>query len=175
MAFTVPWVPTGMKIGVSTIPCGVTNRPRRAGEDESILSNSKDIVNRAVKTISDQGSTKKALRREIPQGRVIARRTRRSWCRPRITPVRERRPHQPLRVLRAITLSPARFAGSVSSFECCACQGVSSFQVSGMSAKTPDEGRLPGWKPAESDRPSLKGRKQGKNRSRQAIHPDGHE
>ena len=87
MAFTVPWVPTGMKIGVSTIPCGVTNRPRRAREDESILSNSKDIVNRAVKTISDQGSTKKALRREIPQG----------------------------------------------------------------SAKTPDEGSQPGWKPAESD------------------------
>jgi hypothetical protein len=48
---------------------------------------------------------------------------------------------QDLRVLRAITLSPARFA----------CQGVSSFQVSGMSAKTPDEGSQPGWKSAESD------------------------
>jgi hypothetical protein len=27
---TVPWVPTGMKAGVSTTPCGVVSRPRRA-------------------------------------------------------------------------------------------------------------------------------------------------
>ena len=93
MAFTVPWVPTGMKIGVSTIPCGVTNRPRRAREDESILSNSKDIVNRVVKTISVPGSTKKALRREIPRGELSHGGhggVRRSWIRPRITPARKR-------------------------------------------------------------------------------------
>ena len=27
---TVPWVPTGMKIGVSTVPCGKTKLPQRA-------------------------------------------------------------------------------------------------------------------------------------------------
>ena len=27
---TVAWVPTGMNIGVSTVPCGVSSRPRRA-------------------------------------------------------------------------------------------------------------------------------------------------
>src|SRR4051794_6120493 len=27
---TVAWVPTGMKIGVSTVPCGVVSRPVRA-------------------------------------------------------------------------------------------------------------------------------------------------
>ena len=29
-AFTVPCVPTGMKIGVSITPCRVSSRPRRA-------------------------------------------------------------------------------------------------------------------------------------------------
>ena len=29
---TVAWVPTGMKAGVSTVPCGVIKRPRRAAE-----------------------------------------------------------------------------------------------------------------------------------------------
>ncbi len=30
IAFTLPWVPTGMKMGVSIVPCGVCSRPRRA-------------------------------------------------------------------------------------------------------------------------------------------------
>ena len=30
IAFTAPWVPTGMKAGVSTSPCGVDITPARA-------------------------------------------------------------------------------------------------------------------------------------------------
>jgi hypothetical protein len=43
MAFTVPCVPTGMKTGVSTTPCGVVSRPRRAREEESVARSSKDM------------------------------------------------------------------------------------------------------------------------------------
>src|ERR1017187_8920335 len=38
-AFTLPCVPTDMKTGVSTTPCGVVNRPRRARELASVFSN----------------------------------------------------------------------------------------------------------------------------------------
>jgi hypothetical protein len=34
--FTVPCVPTGMKAGVCTLPCGVTNSPRRAAPSVEI-------------------------------------------------------------------------------------------------------------------------------------------
>ena len=40
IAFTLPCVPTDMKTGVSTTPCGVVNRPRRALEVASVLSSS---------------------------------------------------------------------------------------------------------------------------------------
>ncbi|BDV44130.1 hypothetical protein GURASL_30530 [Geotalea uraniireducens] len=30
IAFTVAWVPTGMKIGVSIVPCAVAKEPSRA-------------------------------------------------------------------------------------------------------------------------------------------------
>src|ERR1035441_2492110 len=40
IAFTLPRVPTDMKTGVSTTPCGVVNRPRRALLDASVLSSS---------------------------------------------------------------------------------------------------------------------------------------
>ena len=40
IAFTLPCVPTDMKTGVSTTPCGVVNRPRRALELASVLSSS---------------------------------------------------------------------------------------------------------------------------------------
>ena len=36
-ALTVPWVPTGMKMGVSMVPCSVDNRPRRAAVAVSVL------------------------------------------------------------------------------------------------------------------------------------------
>src|ERR1035437_1805879 len=39
-ALTLPCVPTDMKTGVSTTPCGVVSRPRRALEEVSVLSNS---------------------------------------------------------------------------------------------------------------------------------------
>jgi hypothetical protein len=42
-AFTVPCVPTGMKTGVSTTPCGVVSRPRRARDEESVARSSKDM------------------------------------------------------------------------------------------------------------------------------------
>jgi hypothetical protein len=32
----VPCVPTGMKAGVCTLPCGVTNSPRRAAQSVAI-------------------------------------------------------------------------------------------------------------------------------------------
>ena len=38
MAFTVPWVPTGMKTGVRTSPWAVVIRPRRAREFGSVFS-----------------------------------------------------------------------------------------------------------------------------------------
>jgi hypothetical protein len=37
--FTEPCVPTGMKIGVSIVPCAVVRRPRRACEEGSVWSN----------------------------------------------------------------------------------------------------------------------------------------
>ena len=37
---TLPCVPTDIKTGVSTTPCGVVNRPRRALEEVSVFSNS---------------------------------------------------------------------------------------------------------------------------------------
>ena len=40
IALTVPCVPTGMKTGVSTSPCGVYKRPRRAAVSASSLINS---------------------------------------------------------------------------------------------------------------------------------------
>src|ERR1035438_5083082 len=40
IAFTLPCVPTDMKTGVSTTPCVVVNRPRRALELASVLSSS---------------------------------------------------------------------------------------------------------------------------------------
>src|SRR5882724_6986273 len=39
-ALTLPCVPTDMKTGVSTTPCGVVNRPRRALEVASDFNNS---------------------------------------------------------------------------------------------------------------------------------------
>src|SRR5436305_1274381 len=39
-AFTVPCVPTGMKMGVSMMPCAVVKRPRRALVWASVLSSS---------------------------------------------------------------------------------------------------------------------------------------
>src|SRR6266550_711257 len=41
---TVAWVPTGMKKGVSTVPCGVVRRPRRASDGSVFaISNEKFI------------------------------------------------------------------------------------------------------------------------------------
>jgi hypothetical protein len=38
MAFTVPWVATGMNAGVSIRPCGVASQPVRAEQDGSVRS-----------------------------------------------------------------------------------------------------------------------------------------
>jgi hypothetical protein len=40
IAFTVACVPTGMKIGVSILPCVVVREPKRAAEPGSFLINS---------------------------------------------------------------------------------------------------------------------------------------
>jgi hypothetical protein len=55
-----------MKIGVSTIPCRVVNRPLRALEDASVLSSSKDIVNPALKLVSAAVQ----LRKQQPLGEI---------------------------------------------------------------------------------------------------------
>ena len=38
----MPWVPTGMKIGVCTDPCGKSKRPQRADVEGSVESRVKD-------------------------------------------------------------------------------------------------------------------------------------
>src|SRR5436305_6915223 len=40
VAFTLPCVPTGINAGVSMMPCGVVNRPRRAFDRGSVASKS---------------------------------------------------------------------------------------------------------------------------------------
>src|SRR4029079_12794964 len=40
IALTLPYVPTGMKIGVSTAPCASTRRPRRARPSVAVTENS---------------------------------------------------------------------------------------------------------------------------------------
>ena len=37
IAFTAPWVPTGMKAGVSTSPCGVDITPLRAAPSVCVM------------------------------------------------------------------------------------------------------------------------------------------
>lgn len=37
--FTVAWLPTGIKTGVSTVPWGVINQPNRAKLSEEVLIN----------------------------------------------------------------------------------------------------------------------------------------
>ena len=56
-AFTLPCVPTDIKTGVSTTPCGVVNRPRRARELASVFSNLNieniTIINGSEQNIND--------------------------------------------------------------------------------------------------------------------------
>ena len=47
-ALTVPCVPTGMKQGVSTTPCGVVRRPRRALVLVSFLMSVKDCPSNSI-------------------------------------------------------------------------------------------------------------------------------
>ena len=41
--FTDPWVPTGMKIGVSTVPCGRMSVPARADPSVAFTKNGMGI------------------------------------------------------------------------------------------------------------------------------------
>ncbi len=52
-AFTVPWVPTGMKAGVRTLPRTVAKRPARAGR--ALAGDSRVNSNREF---DDEGMTK---------------------------------------------------------------------------------------------------------------------
>src|SRR5665213_3619280 len=52
MPFTEPCVPTGMKAGVCTAPCGVTNSPRRAAPSDAISRKEKGPFIPRMKTCS---------------------------------------------------------------------------------------------------------------------------
>jgi hypothetical protein len=55
MAFTVAWVPTGMKAGVAMFPWGVVKEPRRAAFEPSFFMRLK-LIDDKLKPISFQGS-----------------------------------------------------------------------------------------------------------------------
>ena len=101
-ALTAPAVPTGMNAGVSTGPCGVSSRPRRARPSLAVTSNMDVCVTPVTYTTATRGAASRwrSLRRPIERARSVARIRRRHLRPDRPGPLRPDPPvHRQVRAL----------------------------------------------------------------------------